>query len=520
MNFKYILVFAMLLLTSALIATTDIIKPVTPNASAEATALLKFFYDISGKYTLTGQHNFPATKSKNSEFYGRYLGKNPVIFSSDFGFAADGDKDSYLVRPDIVKEAIKQHQAGALVALCWHAVPPTADEPVTFQPVPGSASTGSLASVQGRLTDEQFKELLTPGTAINKQWCKQVDTIAGFLKQLEKAHVPVLWRPYHEMNGDWFWWGGRVGELATKKLYIQLYKRLVEHHKLSNLIWVWSVDRPNKDKPQMNFANFFPGEKYVDVLALDVYGSDFNQAYYDSLNKLSNGKPMVLGEVGNPPSLEILQAQPRWSYWVIWAGMVRNTNKQEHIKLLQDPRMLVVEKQSYWDAAAAYHQACGFKEPEQLWIKPAVFKMADFSGQWLLNEEKSKFGTMGAGFSPYKLTITQSTVELTAERATMVEYDDDTITMETIKFDGSESISNSGFMGAPRSLTARWSALGDTLFIKSSMSIGQGDRAMKMESSEVWTIGGDGRILSIKQTSGGPWGKQESLSSYEKTCLK
>jgi len=179
-----------------------------------------------------------------------------------------------------------------------------------------------------------------------------------------------------------------------------------------------------------------------------------------------------------------------------------------------------LEKQTYWDAATAYHQACGLKDPAQLWIKPAVFKMADFSGQWLLNEEKSIFGTMGAGYTPYKLTITQSAVELTAERATMVEYDDDTITMETIKFDGSESVSNSGFMGMPRSLTARWSALGDTLLIKSTMSFGQGDRAMKMESSEAWTIEGDGRILSIKQTSGSPWGKQESLTSYEKTCLK
>lgn len=520
MKLKYIFLVIILSSASLLFAAQDITKPVSPKASPEAMALLKFFHDISGKYTLTGQHNFPATRSRNSEFYGRYLGKNPVIFSYDFGFAAADDKDSYLARPEIVQEAIKQHQTGALIAICWHAVPPTANEPVTFQPVPGSTSTGNLASVQGQLTDEQFKDVLTPGTALYKHWCEQVDNIAGFLKQLDKARVPILWRPYHEMNGDWFWWGGRIGELSTKALYIQLYKRLVEHHKLTNLIWVWSVDRPNKDKPQMNFANFFPGEKYVDILALDVYGSDFSQAYYDSLNELSNGKPMVLGEVGNPPGLDVLQAQPRWSYWIIWAGMVRSTNKQEHLKLLQDPRMLVLEKQAYWDAAASYHQACGLTDLSKLWIKPAVFQMADFSGQWILNEEKSTFGSMGAGFSPYKVKITQSAVDLTAERATLVEYDDDTITKEAVKFDGTETVSNSGFMGAPRTLTASWSALGDTLLIKSTMIFGQGERAMKMESSEAWTITGDGRILSIKQTSGGPWGKQESTLNYEKTCLK
>src|SRR5690606_39621337 len=86
--------------------------------------------------------------------------------------------------------------------LCWPAVPPTAERPVTVPPLPGSDST-KLASVQGRLTDEQFRDILRRGTPLHKQWMKQVDEIAGYLKQLQDAKVPVLWRPYHEMNGDW-----------------------------------------------------------------------------------------------------------------------------------------------------------------------------------------------------------------------------------------------------------------------------------------------------------------------------
>jgi mannan endo-1,4-beta-mannosidase len=132
------------------------------------------------------------------------------------------------------------------------------------------------------------------------------------------------------MNGDWFWWGGRRGTFSTRALYRQLFERFVKFHQLTNLIWVWSVDRPNK--PEMQFPHYFPGREYVDILSLDVYGRDFNPSYYDSLVALAQGKPVVLGEVGNPPPLKILARQPRWAFYVIWAGLVRNTLKKQSLK--------------------------------------------------------------------------------------------------------------------------------------------------------------------------------------------
>lgn len=228
-----------------LFSMDDPVKPVTPKASPESAALLNFFYSISGKYTLTGQHNFPNIKDRNTRFAAEYIGQTPVMYSTDWGFAKEDDKDSYLARPEIVKEAIRQHKLGSIITICWHAVPPTAKEPVTFQPVPGS-NPQALASVQGQLTDQQFKEILTRGTALYKSWCAQVDSVAVYLKKLQDAHVPVLWRPYHEMNGSWFWWGGRLGKYSTLALYRQIFDRLVKYHRLNNLIWVWSVDRPNK----------------------------------------------------------------------------------------------------------------------------------------------------------------------------------------------------------------------------------------------------------------------------------
>ena len=282
---------------------------------------------------------------------------------------------------------------------------------------------------RGDYPDYQFKDILTPGTRLYKRWAAQVDTIAHYLKELQDAKVPVLWRPYHEMNGDWFWWGGRVGEYSTKDLYIQLYDRLVNYHKLNNLVWVWNVDRPGT--PVRKFSNFYPGDKYLDILSLDVYGGDFNQAYYDSLLVLAKGKPVLFGEVGTPPSLDILKAQPNWASWVIWAGFVRNTSAAQFKELVNSPRMLSLEDPAYWEVMAPYRKACGL---DPLPLKPRY--PVDFSGEWILNEEKSSFGKNGPGNAPYKMEIEQDNELMHVKKYIIVEWDDDRITKEDVKLDG------------------------------------------------------------------------------------
>jgi mannan endo-1,4-beta-mannosidase len=489
------------------------VSPVTPGTSPEARALLRLLYDISGRYILTGQHNYPNTHDRNSQFAAKYTGRTPAIWSTDWGFAEDGDTDSYLARPDIVNEAIRQHEKGSLVTICWHAVPPTADEPVTFRPPPGERPPDSLVSVQGQLLDQQFRDVLTPGTELNRRWCAQVDTVAFYLKKLQQARVPVLWRPYHEMNGNWFWWGGRLGETGTRALYQQIFERLVKYHKINNLIWIWSVDRPNR--PEMNFSNFYPGNDYLDVLALDVYGSDFNQAYYDSLIALSQGKPLVLGEVGNPPGPEILDTQPNWSYWVVWAGMVRNTTKKQYQILFNDPRILCQEDAAYRRIMKPFRKACGLPalpramkragaviqaETEKTAAIPATApQTTGFSGTWIFNEEKSALDDRGAANVPYRLNITLDGLNLDLVRSQIVEWGDDRVTHETLFLDGRESHSKMG--NAPRTTSARKSQNGDTLTIESKTVFARDGRQFEWRTIEAWTVGQETGDLQIEQSS-------------------
>jgi mannan endo-1,4-beta-mannosidase len=503
-GFNSILLIIILMIFTSLniLASEKNIQPVSPNASPEAKALLEMIYSISGKYTLTGQHNYPNTHSRNTKFAEKVIGSSPVIWSTDMGFAKDGDTDSYLARPDIVKEAIRQYRMGNIVTLCWHAVPPTADEPITFRPLP-SANPAKLESVQGQLTDEQFKEVLTPGTALNYKWMAQIDTVAFYLKQLRDAHVPVLWRPYHEMNGNWFWWGNRIdGEYTTKALYLALFNRLTNYHKLNNLIWVWNIDRPHN--PQMDFVHYYPGNEYLDILSLDVYGNDFKQEYYDGLKKLSNGKPLAFGEVGNPPSEEILAAQPDWCYWVIWAGMVRNTTNEQYQKFKDSNRTLFQNDEAYINVVNTLREKCKLPKLSD--------QTKSLQGIWFLNEKKSA-SKDGMSNLPYMLKIVQSINELLVERSSYVEWGEDNISYDSYIPNGEEI--KSEIWNSPKVTTIKWGENGE-LVIDSKVTFTRNGETTDMLSNETWSLSEDGKSLMIKQNSTSPWGKRSSELVFEK----
>jgi mannan endo-1,4-beta-mannosidase len=301
--------------------------PVNRNATPEARALLREIDAVSGQHTFTGQHNFPNEQSRWSDRIYDLTGKFPAVFGQDFGFSSGQDKDSIEGRPVMIEEVKRQYRNGSIIALTWHAVRPTDEEPVTFRD-----------SVQGHLTDFEWNELLTPGTDIYNRWVEQVDIVAGYLRQLQEAGVPVLFRPYHEINGNWFWWGGRPAEKGSAALYRQIYDRFVNHHHLNNLVWVWNVNSPSVNAGSL--SDYFPGKQYADVVTMDNYG-EFKQSYYDDILALAGDKPIALAEVGAMPSLEVLAQQPRWAYFMMWSGLSEASNPAEKMQsIFHAPNLL------------------------------------------------------------------------------------------------------------------------------------------------------------------------------------
>ena len=137
--------------------------PVNPNATPEARELLKKICDVSGKGILTGQHNFPNQRNADTERIHDLTGKYPAIWGSDFGFTDGEDKDAVTHRDLMIEEAKKQYAAGSIIYLCWHMLRPTEDEPGQ----PGASWAGS---VQAKLTDDQWLELITSDSALHQRW--------------------------------------------------------------------------------------------------------------------------------------------------------------------------------------------------------------------------------------------------------------------------------------------------------------------------------------------------------------
>ena len=188
-------------------------------------------------------------------------------------------------------------------------------------------------------------DLLTPGTWGNTQWLLLLDDVAAGLQTLEDQGVVVFWRPLHEMNGDWFWWGGQAAEDFIA-LWQHMFTYFTETKGLDNLIWVYS---PNAHFERV--LDTYPGDAYVDVVSLDVYmGLDEDPlslnifGEYDQL--VSTGKPMALFEFGPIPA-----SSAGWNTTTYdWANLIRD------IRNLYPEVVLVQAWEYVWQLAYPRYQ--------------------------------------------------------------------------------------------------------------------------------------------------------------------
>jgi mannan endo-1,4-beta-mannosidase len=316
---KYILELSLIFLISIFLGFSieaQSFKPVNPKASKEAKKLIAHLYELKGKGILSGQHNYGHERTRSTDSVFRITGKYPAIWGCDF---ITQDFNTMIDRRAVIDEAIRQYKNGAIITLMYH------------QNRPYDHDTSKTA--WQKMTPEEWTELTTPGTRLHGLWLKQMDSVAYYLKILRDKKIPVLWRPYHEMNGGWFWWGSRPGPDGYQKLWKMLYERYTNYHKLNNLIWVWNANAPRvkQNDNAMAYENFYPGNEYVDILAADIYNSDYKQSHHDQLVELGKGKLIAMGEIGDVPSPEILKQQPQWSWFMVWARFPWTKNTPEEM---------------------------------------------------------------------------------------------------------------------------------------------------------------------------------------------
>ncbi|MFB5677204.1 glycosyl hydrolase [Paenibacillus terreus] len=288
--------------------------PVNANASQEARSLLSYLSSISGKQLITGQHDYLESPDELNNKLRTISGSYAGLHGYELGAISNQSAEEMArQRNNVISSAIQWDRKGGIVAMTFH------------QPLPGTARTWK--NVQTKVTQEQFDKYVTPGTQEYNHLIADLDDVAVYLKKLRDANVPVLWRPYHEMNGDWFWWGKKNN---FNQLWDIMYDRFVNVHHLNNLIWVWNPNAPNPYSAP--YATVFPGLAKVDILAADIYDNDFQDSYYQGLLALSGGKPVAIGENGQMPSAEVLAKQPKWVYIMTFGKLLTEQNSNSDIK--------------------------------------------------------------------------------------------------------------------------------------------------------------------------------------------
>lgn len=182
------------------------------------------------------------------------VGKTPAVLGVDL-IEYSPSRVEHGSTSTAVEDAIAHAAKGGIVTVVWHWNAPaglydTAEEP-WWRGFYTEATDFDIAAALSDTTNANYTLII-----------RDIDAIAVQLKRLQDADVPVLFRPLHEAEGGWFWWGAKGPEPA-KALWRLIYDRWTNVHGMNNLVWVWNSVA----------ADWYPGNDVTDVLSTDVYAT-------------------------------------------------------------------------------------------------------------------------------------------------------------------------------------------------------------------------------------------------------
>lgn len=296
--------------------------PVTPNASPEAKAVLNYLYEQFGKKTLSGQMYAPWAAMDETELMKQITGKYPAIRGQDLITESANNNE--------IQQAIKWWKAGGIPTVMWHWGAPTKGEGYE-----NSKGTIDVAKC--------FQE----GSAENKAMWADLKRIADHLTVLRDAKVPVLWRPMHENDGGWFWYG-KGGGANFVKLWRTMFDYFTKDRKLDNLIWVMCHSGSPK-------ADWNPGAAYMDIAGGDTYASndDPQGGIFNAVNTIyGKSMPKPLHECGILPDPDKSFSQGvTWSWWMLWhTSYAQNHNRDALKRIYNHDRVITRDELPNWSA--------------------------------------------------------------------------------------------------------------------------------------------------------------------------
>lgn len=307
-----------------------------PDATPACRRVMRLLRSLQGKRILSGQHINGG--DEDMELIESLSGRLPAVVGFDmmaFSTACCPRTRTLSCVSEVANCMGNMEKAlywgrdrGALVTLSWHWFSPTDGWDKSFY----TQNTRFDLKAALETKDDRYELLL-----------KDIDMVAEQLKRLQAADIPVLWRPLHEADGGWFWWGA-FGPESYIALYRLMYDRMTRHHHLNNLIWVWNAPE----------EGWFPGEDVVDIIGADVYAPQANPGAmaleYSRCVQAAGGRamPAALTEVGVVPDPDKISARNvPWLWFMQWCGFTRDErhNPREQLaRLMKHPMVVSLEE--------------------------------------------------------------------------------------------------------------------------------------------------------------------------------
>lgn len=295
-------------LLAALALTVSCAQPGSPDtqlrdAAAAGTPLYghqdDLMYGHSWNANLDGDTEF--IRSDVRDACGRY----PAVLGLDLGGIELGNthnldgNDFALMR----EAAIKHHERGGIVSLSWHLRNPL---------------TGGDA---WDVSSDQVVASILPGGGKHEEFMQWMDRAADWILSLKDAdgkQIPVIWRPWHEHSGSWFWWGRN---LCSAGEYNALWHMNHVRFKERGVEALWAISPNYMEQHFEQWLSRYPGDDFVDIIGLDCYAGGNRDAYIrqmqEGLASLAktceeHGKILAVTETG----LEGLPVADWWTGWL------------------------------------------------------------------------------------------------------------------------------------------------------------------------------------------------------------
>jgi len=278
---------------------------VNTQASLAARMLMQDLVADYGRITWSGQQESNEVASVLSA-----SGRKPLMVACDL-IDYSPSRIAFGANPgNYVENYVALEKAGHVHSVMWHWNAPTnlinTAGHEWWRGFYTDSTTFDVAAALGNTNSAEYALLL-----------RDMDAIAIQLKKFSSNNIPVLWRPLHEAEGAWFWWGAK-GPGPFKQLWRLLYNRLTIHHSLNNLIWVFTTTSTLDPA-------WYPGDDVVDIVGNDSYPTDtgdpLSGTWETLLAQFNGNKLITLAEFGGVPDIEKMQRfGVWWSWFAPWVG--------------------------------------------------------------------------------------------------------------------------------------------------------------------------------------------------------